>query len=126
MTSSPEEMFIKKSIKILLYFFLILNKCSLNLVIRVGLVCPTHCIPQPPSLQVRTYITPCDYQSVRGRLKDTEIAPLCAYLGMCGNYFECGNKSIRRLEDYGLYLHIDNLLTKRRIYDPFKQYSHFN
>ena len=62
MISSP-EMLIKKSINILRFFFLILNKCSLNLVLRARLVCPTYCIPQPPSLQVRTYSTSSDFQS---------------------------------------------------------------
>ena len=66
MTSSP-EMLIKKRINFFFFFFffafLILNKCSLNLVLRARLVCPTYCIPQPPSLQVRTYITSSDFQS---------------------------------------------------------------
>ena len=43
--------------------FLILKKCSLNLVLRARLVCQTCCIPQPPSLQVRTYITSSNFQS---------------------------------------------------------------
>ena len=43
--------------------FFILSKCSLNLVLRARLVCPTYCIPQPPPLQVRTYITSSDFQS---------------------------------------------------------------
>ena len=72
MTSSPEVLR-KKRIKFL-YFFLILNKCSLNLVLRARLVCPTYYIPQPPSLQVRTYITSSDFQS-KSELFTTENYP---------------------------------------------------
>ena len=60
MTIYP-EMLIKKRINFLCFFSL--NKCSLNLVLRARLVCPTYCIPQPSSLQVRTFTTISDFQS---------------------------------------------------------------
>ena len=46
----------KETVSILLAF-LILSK------LRARLVCQTYCIPQPPSLQMRTYITSSDFQS---------------------------------------------------------------
>ena len=44
--------------------FLILQKCSQNLVLRGRPVCPTYCIPQLVSVQVITYIRSEEVQSI--------------------------------------------------------------
>ena len=102
MNDQYSEMLIKKRINFLCFFDF--KQMFLNLVLRARLVCPTYCIPQPPSLQVRTYITsPIDLRSLHVRNRTAQIIPYTTYF----MYLRDNNQTLMKTEFlYKVYVRI--------------------